>query len=246
MMKQRTGLLSISDMITHAKSIITDGGINRSFRHILVDEFQDTDKLQFEMIEALSKKSEDTGLFAVGDPKQSIYKFRHADPSLFAETIDKADMKIELDTSFRTRYSLLNRINDLFASIWPDGLGNSETMRKLTFEPLRAAENESERDTGTMPDFRIILAQNDSKSAEEARKKLADVLAREIARYVREKLTIWDKEEKRIRPVQFSDFAILSRSRSCFDILEDALAHYGIKSVRDKSDEFFGRGEISK
>ena len=245
MMKQKIGLLSFSDMISHAKSIIESKGVNREFKHILVDEFQDTDPLQFEMIKSLSDNTQETGLFAVGDPKQSIYKFRHADPLLFAETIKNAEREVNLDTSFRTRSSLLNRINNLFASVWPHGIGSSEIMQKLTFKPLKAAKNESERDSGTMPEFRIILARNDDSKADNARKKLADVLAREIARYVHEEFTIWDKEEKIIRPVKFSDFAILSRSRSCFDILEDALSRYGIKSVQDKSDDFFGRGEIN-
>lgn len=245
MMKQRRGFLSFSDMIAHAKSIIESKSVNREFKHILVDEFQDTDPLQFDMIEALSKNSGDTGLFAVGDPKQSIYKFRHAEPSLFVNMINKADRKVNLDTSFRTRASLLNRINKLFASIWPHGIGSSEIMQKLLFEPLRPAENKPERNSGTMPDFRIILSRNDGKKADNARKILADVIAREIARYVHDGFTIWDKEEKIIRPVKFSDFAILSRSRSCFDVLEEALSRYGIKSVQDKSDDFFGRGEIN-
>ena len=243
-MKQKRGFLSFSDMISHAKSIIASKGINRTFKHILVDEFQDTDHLQYEMIESLSRHSEDTGLFAVGDPKQSIYKFRHAEPSLFAHMTDEAlrkGKKVELDTSFRTRESLLNRINSLFSSIWPDTIAEGMNVR---FEPLRPAENQSERDSGTMPDFRIILACNNGNKTQETRKELADVLAREISRYVHEGATIWDKEEKRIRPVKFSDFAILSRSRSCFDVLEDALSNHGIKSVRDKSDEYFSRGEI--
>lgn len=245
MMKQKIGLLSFSDMISHAKSIIESRSVNREFKHILVDEFQDTDPLQFEMIESISKHSQDTGLFAVGDPKQSIYKFRHAEPSLFVDMISNADRKVNLDTSFRTRESLLNRINNLFASVWPHGIGSSEVMQQLTFKPLRPAENKPERYSGTMPEFRIILSRHDGKKAENAREKLADVLAREIARYVHEGFTIWDKEEKVIRPVKFSDFAILSRSRSCFDVLEDALSRYGIKSVQDKSDDFFGRGEIN-
>ncbi|MBQ3693924.1 MAG: UvrD-helicase domain-containing protein [Synergistaceae bacterium] len=245
MMKQKIGLLSFSDMISHAKSIIESKGVNREFKHILVDEFQDTDPLQFDMIKSLSDKSQDTGLFAVGDPKQSIYKFRHAEPSLFVDMISNADKEVNLDTSFRTRESLLNRINNLFASIWPNGIGSSELMQKLTFKPLRPAENKPERDSGTMPEFRIILSRKEDSKADNAREKLADVLAREIAKYVHEGFTIWDKEEKVIRPVKFSDFAILSRSRSCFDILEDALSRYGIKSVQDKSDDFFGRGEIN-
>ena len=83
-MKTKRGLLSFSDMILHALSTIKSNGIRKTFRHILVDEFQDTDRLQFDMIEALKDYGEDSSLFAVGDPKQSIYKFRHADPEVKA------------------------------------------------------------------------------------------------------------------------------------------------------------------
>ena len=129
----------------------------RGFRHILADEFQDTDPLQFALLESL-RAATGAAFFAVGDPKQSIYRFRHADPSLFARAISEADQRIELDVSFRTRASLLKRLNALFGQIWADGLGAAAGLKGLAFEPLSAAEAPPERDGGDLFPFSVLLA----------------------------------------------------------------------------------------
>ena len=244
MMKRRRGLLSFSDMIIHARKAIENKSVKRDFKHILVDEFQDTDPLQFEMINAL-KENLDSSLFAVGDPKQSIYKFRHADLTLFASMINDDDYRrITLDVSFRTRKSLLEKINKIFASLWREGLGKSdETLRNLKFEGLDAAKKDGERNSGTMPDFEIILAKNDVDLTT-TREILAEELAFNISKWVSEGRTIWDKDEKKIRPVKFSDFTVLSRSRNVYPHIEAAFEKFNIPSVRDRSEDFFTRGEI--
>ena len=242
-MKSKRGLLSFSDMILHARKTIERRGIRKKFRHILVDEFQDTDPLQFAMIEALKDYGENSGLFAVGDPKQSIYKFRHAEPGLFARTIRKSDKAITLDTSFRTRDALLSRINGMFSNLWPDGISRQASMLGVKYNPLDPAGLCAERETGTMPPFNVYLLRNDL-GAEESRKILASYIAGKISSWVREKRTIWDKKDGKIRTVTFKDFAILSRSRGCFTVLEEALERYGIPSVQDRSNDYFSRGEI--
>ena len=242
-MKTKRGLLSFSDMILHARNTISHKGVRKTFRHILVDEFQDTDPLQFGMIESLRKYGEESRLFAVGDPKQSIYKFRHADPALFADVISReGTRKISLDTSFRTRASLLAKINAMFKNLWPDGISRQSSMKNVKYNALSPV-NDIERESGTMPDFRIYLLRNDS-GADAGRKALASDIASKISAWVNRGYTIWDKKEKIIRPVKFSDFAILSRSRGCFSILEEALERYGIPSIQDRSTEYFSRGEI--
>ncbi|MBQ3399305.1 MAG: UvrD-helicase domain-containing protein [Synergistaceae bacterium] len=238
-MKSKRGLLSFSDMILHAKKTIEQKGIRKTFKHVLVDEFQDTDHLQFAMIEALKNYDKDSRLFAVGDPKQSIYKFRHAEPSLFADTIKKSDKAINLDTSFRTRASLLARINGMFTNLWPDGISRQEAMRNVKYKPLSPIERES----GDMPDFKVYLLRND-ENADTSRKILAERLASKISSWVSDRLTIWDKAKKEVRPVKFSDFAVLVRGRGCFTILEEALESFGIPSIQDKSNDYFNRGEI--
>jgi len=241
MMKRRRGLLSFSDMILHASNAIKNKSVQNKFKHILVDEFQDTDQLQFNMIDALQDEEDsDISLFLVGDVKQSIYKFRHAEPKLFASLMNSKDYrKINLDKSFRTRKSLLERFNNIFSSLWRNGLGKDEIMSKVEFDSLEAARNENV----TMPDFKIILAVNE-KDLSETRKTLAEELAFNISKWVSEGRTIWDKKAKIIRPVKFSDFTVLSRTRGVYPHIEAALEKFNIPSIRDRSEDFFTRGEI--
>ena len=243
-MKRRRGLLSFSDMINHARTAVTNNAITRKFKYILVDEFQDTDPLQFGMIQSLAAKDE-SYLFAVGDPKQSIYRFRHADPSLFADTIEKADRKIELDTSFRTKADLLALINTLFAEIWRNGLGKNSPMNKLLYHPVKPITSGTERDSVTVPKFTVIVAPHDRSNLEQARKNLAEELGKNIYDWVKSEKTIWDKKDRVIRPVKYSDFAVLTPARSIYPVLEEALERFGIKSIQDKSTDYFARGEVS-
>lgn len=248
MMKRRRSLLSFSDMILHAGKVIEKNAVKEDFKHIMVDEFQDTDGQQFNMIASL-KKQLNASLFAVGDPKQSIYKFRHANPELFAGLMKESEREIELNESFRTRKTLLEKINKIFEALWHDGIGKSEAMKGVKFHGLKAHENNTandeykDRDTGTMPDFKIILAKNQNGLAE-TRKNLAEELAFNISKWVSEGRTIWDKKQKCIRPVKFSDFTVLSRSRNVFGNIEAAFEKFNIPSIRDRSEDFFTRGEI--
>lgn len=243
-MKRRRGLLSFSDMILHALEALGAGGLEKSFRHILVDEFQDTDPLQFDMIRSLAESGGQTSLFAVGDPKQSIYGFRHAEPSLFAETIGRAETKVELDVSFRTRASLLERINDLFAHIWREGLGASGALSRLKFEPLSPAPAKEDRDKGTVPPFSVLLSVKERRPLDETRELLACELGRQIASWVSGGRTVWDKEQQALRPVCYGDFAVLVRGRGTHDLLERALAAQGVPAVQDLSRGYFARGEV--
>lgn len=242
-MKRRRGLLSFSDMILHARGAAERVRASREFRHVLVDEFQDTDPLQFSLLESLRERG-GAGLFAVGDPKQSIYRFRHADPALFAGTIAQADERIELDVSFRTRGPLLRRINGLFAHIWSSGLGSSAGLRGLAYEPLTPAAAPSERSGGTLTPFSVLLAVRSGRGEEDARERLASALAARIGDAVRSGRTVWDKAERRLRPARWRDFAVLLRNRNHHGLLERAFAAEGIPVRLDRSTEYFARGEV--
>ena len=242
-MKRRRGLLSFSDMILHARGAAERARASREFRHVLVDEFQDTDPLQFSLLESLRERG-GAGLFAVGDPKQSIYRFRHADPALFAGTIAQADERIELDVSFRTRGPLLRRINGLFAHIWSSGLGSSAGLRGLAYEPLVPVEAPSARSGGTLAPFSVLLAARSGRGEADARERLASALAARIGDAVRSGRTVWDKAERRLRPARWRDFAVLLRNRNHHGLLERTFAAEGIPVRLDRSTEYFARGEV--
>lgn len=99
------------------------------FREILVDEYQDTNLVQEAIIQAL--KSEDNHIFMVGDVKQSIYRFRLAEPSLFMQKYSdfaspgqgQAGMKIDLAKNFRSRAPILHATNFIFRQLMDESLG---------------------------------------------------------------------------------------------------------------------------
>ncbi|MDL2263210.1 UvrD-helicase domain-containing protein [Synergistaceae bacterium OttesenSCG-928-I11] len=152
--KREMGVLSFSDLVRYAGRILTDNtSYANRFRHVMIDEFQDTDGLQDKMIRALTAawdaKAPRT-LFVVGDIKQSIYRFRHANPMLFARYIDRAArgegaLHIPLSYSFRMNGCLMRDVNAVFGTMWRDGVisgvSDVEAARSLEYEPLLPPED---------------------------------------------------------------------------------------------------------
>ncbi|GHV33228.1 exodeoxyribonuclease V [Synergistales bacterium] len=242
--KRRRDLLSFNDLIRFAAISVSSDAKTKGFQHIMIDEFQDTDPLQDAMLAALRKK-EGAKLFLVGDPKQAIYRFRHADLTLFADYVEKARQsgsEVRLDVSFRTRPSLLERTNSLFAHIWENGLGSDEKMKGLKFEPLTAPKRPTDsggglRDGASVEPFTLLLGASDEL--------LSRKLARMLAAWSSEGRTVWDKKERLLRPVRWRDFAVLTPSRARYAQLEAAFAEEGIPVVLEKSRSYFARGEIA-
>ena len=118
------GLYSFDDLELQARRLLRDypqvrGRIQREIRALLVDEFQDTSPNQWEILQYIL--GEEPGkLFIVGDPRQSIYGFRRAEPALFSQASNKISEKgglaLELTLNFRTAHGLLQEINRLSAS----------------------------------------------------------------------------------------------------------------------------------
>jgi ATP-dependent helicase/nuclease subunit A len=127
-LRRQSGLMSQDDLVRFAVDVLKNKeDYGSQFKHILIDEFQDTDDMQDKMLGFLWKPGENT-LFIVGDLKQSIYRFRHAKPENFQRYItdaqsctDGSRCYVSLDRSFRTRSQLLERFNTLFEDIWTGG-----------------------------------------------------------------------------------------------------------------------------
>src|SRR5262249_7438530 len=134
-LKARSGRLDFLDLLIKARDLIRDNAAVRNelqqrFRHLFVDEFQDTDPLQAEILLLLAADDPDCTdwrlarpvpgkLFLVGDPKQSIYRFRRADVALYEDVKQHlTGIGIELlylTTSFRAPPSIQSFINGAFA-----------------------------------------------------------------------------------------------------------------------------------
>lgn len=118
---QRSGL-DFDDLELHARDLLrADEGVRDryrgSFSHIMVDEFQDTNPLQYSILELIA----DDNLFTVGDELQSIYGFRHADVDVFRrrrEEADKAGQAQSLAKNFRARPEILDALNNAYSQLF--------------------------------------------------------------------------------------------------------------------------------
>jgi ATP-dependent helicase/nuclease subunit A len=127
--KDRESALDFEDLQLTARALLSEHASIREreswrFRAVMVDEFQDTNRLQCELIDLLA--SED--LFFVGDEFQSIYRFRHADVDVFRERRESSGGVLALTQNYRSRPEVLAVINHLFGSDFGE-----------TFQPLSAA-----------------------------------------------------------------------------------------------------------
>ena len=136
--KRELGVLDFNDLLIHARRLLVGeahGGLRKrlaaQIRLLLVDEFQDTDPLQVELVKALCDNEHLRGkLFLVGDFKQSIYRFRGAQPDVFRQLRREIppEGRLPLSLNFRSQPAILDFVNALFAEeLGPD------------YEPLRPA-----------------------------------------------------------------------------------------------------------
>ena len=255
--RRREGLLSISDLIYYASKVVRSSPEYRTkFKHIMVDEFQDTDPLQNELIESLWGGGEGGAtLFVVGDQKQSIYRFRHADLGLFRDYTARAlnnpeaAKYIVLDQNFRTAKGLLEKFNDLFGEMW----GGADSP--VLYERLAAPENDeasARRDGAEVPypRFEALRAfapyvEDKSERPDSAalRLRLYAGLGRKFAAMVEAQAPVWDKRAKVFRPVRWRDFAVLVQTRAEYSDIERAFERIGLPYVLSTSKDYFGRGE---
>ena len=111
--------------------------VQTKYRAALIDEFQDTDPIQWEIFRTLFLGRPMRALYLVGDPKQSIYRFRRADLYTYLEARDAfpAEALYCLDTNYRSTPSLINALNELFNHDW---LRLPKVNRTLSYIPLQA------------------------------------------------------------------------------------------------------------
>jgi ATP-dependent exoDNAse (exonuclease V) beta subunit len=131
--KDRESALDFEDLQLAARDLLRDDPAVREreswrFRSIMVDEFQDTNRLQCEIVDLLAEGPQGKELFFVGDEFQSIYRFRHADVEVFRERREQSGGVLALTQNYRSRPEVLAAVNHLFSSEFGD-----------EFQPLEAA-----------------------------------------------------------------------------------------------------------
>jgi ATP-dependent helicase/nuclease subunit A len=215
--------------------------LRSGLRAVLVDEFQDTNDRQRQIVYALTgfnqqsqiENHKSVDLFIVGDAKQSIYRFRNADVTIFRQV--QADVRasggalIDLDLTFRAHKGLLDNLNPLLAPI----LGESDDPARpyaVPFSPLRAYRQSPARQVIQPPfiEFHLGLGEN----AEEGRTAAAQALARRLHQLHAEEDFGW------------GEMALLFRSSMAFTMYENTFEGAGIPFVTIAGRGFYDRPEI--
>jgi ATP-dependent helicase/nuclease subunit A len=172
--KDRESALDFEDLQLLARELLQQHPEIREreswrFRSIMVDEFQDTNRLQCELVDLLAR--DDGELFFVGDEFQSIYRFRHADVEVFRERRAQVGGVLALTQNYRSRPEVLDVINHLFAGDFGE-----------TFQPLAAAGRFPDPAFG--PAVELLVTDKDSYAGTGTHWRHAE--ARHIARRVRD------------------------------------------------------------
>ncbi len=210
--------------------------IKTSFNEILVDEYQDTSDLQ----ELFLKEVENNNIYMVGDMKQSIYRFRNANPKIFKDKYDSYaknvnGSKIDLNKNFRSRNTVLYGINDIFDLIMDNSIGGAKYKEEhqLIFGNTSYTEKGSSEQNMEVEVIEYSADENKKFINNEIE---AFIMARDIKKKVEEKYLVFDKDDSILRPCRYSDFAILVDNKKNFDLYKQILTYFNIPSEIHKEE----------
>jgi ATP-dependent helicase/nuclease subunit A len=239
--KHRAAVVDFQDLLVLTRDLLKQHpdareALQERFHFILLDELQDTDPVQMELVELLCGAGiRDGKLFAVGDSKQSIYRFRGADVVLF-ESLQRSvgnEGRLSLSANFRSQPGVLDFVNALCVARFP------------SYEPLQP-HHPSVRDEPCVEFLWSVPGPDEEKLAvSEIRRREAEAIAGRIAELLADGgPRIYQPPTGDLRPVQPKDIALLFRSMSNVGIYEAALRRQGLDYYLVGGRAFFAQQEI--
>ncbi len=233
------------------------------FKHLLVDEFQDTNAAQWQIIQSLADVHCGGTLFAVGDAKQSIYQFRGADVSVFNQVRARicqldACRELPLSTSFRSHRALVEQFNVLFARILvPDDDSPAQAYEVAFDRPMRAFRADSPAAPAIelqLLDFHqrdeageYLRGKNGRKirySAEDMRRWEAFEIASRIKAMIAEARPVYDKDSRSWRGINYRDVTLLFQSMSNVTLYEEVFKSQEIPYLTVAGRGYYDRQEV--
>jgi ATP-dependent helicase/nuclease subunit A len=240
-LKRKRNALDFDDLEQQARLLlISHADVLQRWRDeieaILVDEFQDTNGSQRDLVQLLNG---DRGrLFIVGDAKQSIYRFRGADVTVFRserEEIERRGQAYSLHRSYRAHKALIQGLNDLLRPV----LGKEQDPSRPWAEPFAPLSHHREASHPSLEAPFIELHLTVGSKGGGALDRAADALVNRIVELV-------ERSERPglDAPLDYGDVAILCRASGSFQAYEDALERAGVPFLTVAGRGFYGRPEI--
>ena len=223
--KRRESVVDFEDLQLAARDLLRDDASVREatqlrFRMVMVDEFQDTNRLQCELIDLVAH-SDLTEVFTVGDEFQSIYGFRHADLEVFRERRAQASTLLALTRNYRSRPQVLEAVNHLFGDAFGDD-----------YQPLAASAEFADPVFG----HPVELLVTDKTSFAETKEHWRAGEARRIAGRVRELVDSGEAEP--------GEIVVLFAAGTDAEQYEEALRREGLPTYRATGRGYFGQQQV--
>ena len=194
--------------------------VKNSFNEIMIDEYQDTNDLQEEFISYISNNN----VYMVGDIKQSIYRFRNANPNIFKNkydnySVNNGGIKIDLNKNFRSRREVLDNVNLMFNLIMSDLIGGADY---ISTHQMVFGNNAYINEGNTNQNYNIDILEYDyDKDSGFTMEEIeCFIIADDIKKKVESHYQVFDKDELILRDIKYSDFAILIDRSSTFDLFK--------------------------
>jgi ATP-dependent helicase/nuclease subunit A len=249
--RRRTGRAEFNDLLVWARDLLTQSHSAQAYfaeryKRILIDEFQDTDPLQLEIASRLAgvndigDQARPGALFVVGDPKQSIYRFRRADPRVIGELPSTIGAQtVYLKNTFRSNCGIVDWVNELFEK-W---MGSDTTPTQSGYESLTTsiAPDKSEHPQGV---YRLSTDEElpNVFAAREAESRRIAAMALNVG--AGQWRVTCDQETVETRPSEFKDMAIIFPRRTGLELLTRALEDAGVPYSLEGQSLLFASQEI--
>ena len=229
--KLENNMFDFSDINKMAIDIVSNNEdikneLKNMFKEIMIDEYQDTNDIGEYFISLISNNN----VYMVGDIKQSIYRFRNANPYIFKGKYDlysntDKGIKIDLLKNFRSREEVLSDINLLFNDLMTDDIGGANYKKSHQMVFGNKTYNE---DGHTDQNYNLeILTYKNDKTFSNTEKEIF-IIGEDIIKKVSSKYQIFDKDQCILRNVKYSDFVILIDRATDFDTYKKVFEYLGI------------------
>ncbi|CAH0526741.1 exodeoxyribonuclease V subunit beta [Vibrio hippocampi] len=237
--------LSFDDLLSHLSAAFDQPSgdlladkIRSQYPVAMIDEFQDTDPLQYHIFSRIYLDNPECGWFMIGDPKQAIYGFRGADIFTYIQARNQVSDHYTLGTNWRSTDGMVQGVNTLFKQSQSPFLYDDD----IPFYPVNSSPkahlNHWERAGEKQPAIEFWLQQNDKPVAKgEYQQTMAEATAEHIATLLAQgdnqqaQLVESSKGEPRYQDIQASDIAILVRTGNEAKMVKQALASRRVASV---------------
>ena len=257
--KRERQLLDFSDLEWNTLALLVEDDqptevavdIYQQFKEIMIDEYQDTNSMQECIISSIAKvKNPEIPIFMVGDVKQSIYRFRLAEPSIFQGKYQRfakdqtAGHKIDLMKNYRSHQQVIDGTNFIFKQLMDEPVGEIEYDEAAM---LKLGVDQEVNDAFNQSEIHLL----DKKQFEEegdtdlnAIEIEAHHIARLILQWIASDQQIYDRKKGVHRSITYQDIVILMRSLSSVAVFQDVFRLYQIPLFTEQTTDLFDSIEI--